>query len=196
MAKLEHYFTRFEEGEFYHVYNRSVDKREMFKSDENYLFFLKKFHYYLDDVINIYAYCLLGNHFHFLIKVAENLDDYRVANRIDPSSSTHDIVSKNFRRFFQCYALAFNMQHDRCGTLFQRPFKRARVKKNQYLTYLLYYIHSNAQKHGLTNDFKDWKWSSYTEILKINCSVNSEIIEWFGDKKSYINFHSDHFDNL
>ena len=196
MAKVEHYFTRFEEGEFYHIYNRSIDKKLMFKNEGNNLFFLKKFHFYLDDVLTVYTYCLLENHFHFLIKTSENLDNYRIANKISPAISAHEIISKQFRRFFQCYALSFNNQHDRCGTLFQTPFKRVRVKNNQYLVYLIYYIHSNAQKHGLTADLKQWKWSSYNEILENESSLHQEIIQWFGDKEAYINFHITNFDNL
>jgi putative transposase len=196
MAKVEHYLTRFEEGEFYHVYNRCIDRKPLFKTDENNLFFLKKFHLYLDGVLTIYSYCLLENHFHFLIKTSENLEHYRKANNIGSSVNTHEIISKQFRRFFQCYALSFNKQQDRCGTLFQTPFKRARVKNNQHLIYLIYYIHSNAQKHGLIPDLKNWKWSSYNEILENDNTLNQEIIEWFGDKESYINFHISNFDNL
>ena len=196
MAKVEHYFTRFEEGEFYHVYNRTVDRKLMFKNEENNHFFLKKFHFYLDEVLTIYAYCLLNNHFHFLIKICDNLDKYRIENNIYSTSSAHEIVSRQLRKFFQCYALSFNKQHDRCGTLFQTPFKRVRVKNNPYLIYLIYYIHSNAQKHELVDDFKHWNWSSYNNILEDNTPVNQEIIQWFGEKKDYINFHTNHFDNL
>jgi len=196
MAKVEHYFTRFEEGEFYHVYNRTIDKKLMFRNEENNHFFLKKIHFYLDEVVTIYVYCLLQNHFHFLIRVSDNLDEYRMENPIYATSSTHDIVSRQFRRFFQCYALSFNRQHNRCGTLFQTPFKRARIKNNEYLIYLVYYIHSNSQKHELVPDFKHWNWSSYNKILEEKNPTNQEIIQWFGGIKDYINFHSTHFDNL
>lgn len=194
MAKVEHYFTRFEEGEFYHVYNRSIDRQLMFKNEENNLFFLRKFHFYLDSVLTVYAYCLLENHFHFLIRIPDNMENYRIENKIPSSISTHDIISKQFRRFFQSYALAFNNQQNRCGTLFQTPFKRARVKNNQYLIYLIYYIHSNARKHQLVSDLRNWKWSSYNEILENESSLNQEIIQWFGDKNAYINFHINNFE--
>jgi putative transposase len=71
MTKLEHYHTKFEEGNFYHIYNRTVDKQPMFRSDANYEYFLKKYDEYLSPVIDTYAYCLLGNHFHLLIHVQE-----------------------------------------------------------------------------------------------------------------------------
>lgn len=65
MAKTEHYYTQFESGEFYHVYNRTVDKGILFASDENYRFFLKKLDHYLSDYVNIYAYCLFRKSFSF-----------------------------------------------------------------------------------------------------------------------------------
>ena len=196
MAKVEHYFTRFEEGEFYHVYNRTIDRKLMFKNEGNYHFFLKKFHFYLGEILTVYAFCLLNNHFHFLIKISENLDKYRIENKTYTSATIHEVVSRQFRRFFQCYALSFNKQHDRSGTLFQTPFKRVRVKNNSYLTYLIYYIHFNSQKHKLVSDFKQWDWASYHKILEENTSVNQEIIQWFGVEKDYIKFHATHFDNL
>lgn len=196
MAKVEHYFTRFEEGEFYHVYNRTVDKKLMFRCEENNQFFLEKFHYYVDNVLTVYAFCLLNNHFHFLLKISDSLEKYKSENKIYVSSTTHEIVSRQLRRFFQSYALAFNKQYCRCGTLFQTPFKRARIKSNKYLIYLIYYIHWNAQKHELVDDLKDWKWSSYNEILEGKTSVSQEIIEWFGGPQNYIDFHFTQVDNI
>ncbi|TBO45191.1 hypothetical protein [Pedobacter kyonggii] len=89
MAKTEHYYTKFEEGKFYHVYNRSIDRQPLFKSDANYRFFLKRFDQYLSNVLDVYAFCLLGNHFHLLILVKENLKDLNHNNL-----SIHDLVSK------------------------------------------------------------------------------------------------------
>jgi len=89
MAKEEHYYTKFESGRFYHIYNRTIDKKKMFVDDGNYIFFLKKFSFYLNELIEVYAYCLLDNHFHFLIRVKEN-----------EAVNLHDIVSKQFRLLF------------------------------------------------------------------------------------------------
>lgn len=189
MAKTEHYYTKFEEGKFYHIYNRSIDRQPLFKSDANYRFFLKKFDQYLSKVLDVYAFCLLGNHFHLLIRVKESL---KVIKPIGDFSA-HDIVSKQFRIFFQSYALAFNIQHKRIGTLFQTPFKRAEINDEFYLSRLIYYIHANPQKHNLISDFRDWKWSSYKRILlEIDTKLKKqEVLDWFGGKAAYLKFHSD-----
>jgi len=191
MAKEAHYYTKFEEGKFYHIYNRTIDKKPMFTNKGNNEFFLQKLRVYLLNVADVYAYCLLDNHFHILIRVNENLSEYRLANRILETTDTHYIVSKQFRIFFQSYALAFNKQQNRFGTLFQTPFKRALVNNDNYFTHLIYYIHSNPQKHNLINDFRDWKWSSYNGILSLKPSrlMKDNVINWFGGKQEYLNFH-------
>lgn len=200
MAKVEHYYTRFEEGEFYHVYNRSVDKKPLFIHEGNNHFFLLKLAHFLKDVASIYAYCLLENHFHLLIKISDDLSAFRILHKVEDTISAHTIVSRQFRRFFQSYSLKFNFQQKRCGTLFQTPFKRSLVKNHQYLIHLIYYIHTNAQKHQLAEDFKNWEWSSYYHILSAEDEIIAQtILNWFGNKTGYINFHHPRvtdFDNL
>ena len=166
MAKTAHYYTRFEDNGVYHVYNRTVDRKPLFTSKENYRFFIRRFDKYLSDYVKIYAYCLLDNHFHFMIKINE----LSPLIKKDRSSSqkqktTHDIVSHQFRKFFQSYAMAFNKQQNRIGTLFQTPFKRTKVDDELYFRKLTCYINTNAQKHNLVDDFRQWKWSSYHNTI-------------------------------
>jgi hypothetical protein len=87
-----------------------------------------------------------------LIRVQENLSLKFPGSRKTvslnssvPVRSTHDIVSHQFGKFFQCYAMAFNEHHNRVGTLFQTPFKRALIDEEQYLLQLVYFIHANPQ---------------------------------------------------
>ncbi|MHA8101036.1 hypothetical protein PQG46_04300 [Aquirufa nivalisilvae] len=91
--------------------------------------------------------------------------------------------------------MAFNKQHGRIGTLFQTPFKRALVAKLEDLSTLIAYIHLNPQKHGLIADFRNWEWTSYGKILQFKKSfVDKEfVLEWFGGKKQFIDFHAQEF---
>ena len=151
MAKKEHYYTRFENDGIYHVYNRTVDRKPMFKSSENYAYFIRQFDKYLSNYIKIYAYNLLGNHFHFMIKVNDltDLTTFQKLSNLElpnKQKTTHDIVSHQFKKFFQSYAMAFNKEQNRIGTLFQTPFKRVRVEDENYLRELACYINTNAQK--------------------------------------------------
>ena len=190
MAEKQHYHQKFEYGSFYHIYNRSIDKQLMFRSDENYRFFLKQYDKYLTPLVETYAYCLLGNHFHMLIRIKE-VDKLDMINL--QVKSAHDLVAHQLQKFFQSYAMAFNKQHDRVGSLFQKPFKRSLIDSEEYLTKIISYIHFNPQKHGLIKDFYDWRWSSYNRILIDRPSnlKKKEVIEWFGNRESYIQFHHD-----
>ena len=187
MAKEEHYYTKFESRRFYHVYNRTIDKKKMFVDEGNYVYFLKKFSFYLNELIEVYAYCLLDNHFHFLIRIKENT-----------ALDLHEIVSKQFRLLFQSYALAFNKQRNRIGTLFQTPFKRALVVEQEHLFHLIYYIHHNPKKHQLTHDFRIWRWSSFTSLLteKPTLLKRKEVIKLFGSLEEFKNFHFRELDNF
>lgn len=187
MAKEEHYYTKFESGRFYHIYNRTVDKKKMFVNDGNYAFFLKKFTVYLNELVDVYAYCLLDNHFHFLVRIKEK-----------ETENLHETISKQLRLLFQSYALAFNKQQNRTGTLFQTPFKRALIKEQEHLFYLIYYIHHNPNKHKLTGNFTKWKWSSYRAILsKYETKLKRlEVLEWFGGEDNFVNFHDRELNNF
>ena len=97
MAKKEYYYTRFENDGIYHVYNRTVDRKPMFTSNENYTYFIRQFDKYLSDYVKIYAYNLLGNHFHFMIKV-NNLADLTTFEKLSNLSATaphRDCVPKD-----------------------------------------------------------------------------------------------------
>ena len=179
MAKVEHYYTRFESNGIYHVYNRSVDRKSMFSSERNYQFFIRQFDKYLSDYIKIYTYCLLGNHFHFMIKV----NDLSSFEKFKQEIEVHDVVSQQFKKFFQSYAIAFNKEQSRTGTLFQTPFKRVRVEDERYLLELICYINTNAQKHNLVEDFRDWKWSSYSNLIseKETKLLKKEVLRYFND---------------
>lgn len=188
MAKKEHYYTRFENDGIYHVYNRTVDRKPMFKSDRNYDFFIRQFDKYLSNYIKIYAYNLLGNHFHFMIKVNDlnDLTTFKKVSNLESQNqekSTHEIVSHQFKKFFQSYAMAFNKEHNRIGTLFQTPFKRVRVEEENYLKELVCYINTNAQKHNLVKDFRDWKWSSFNNTVsnKESKLLKEDVISYFHD---------------
>ena len=68
---MDKYSMPLEEGKFYHIYNQGNNKENIFYSLENYEYFLYKFDGYLSDLVEVYAYCLMPNHFHFLIRIKE-----------------------------------------------------------------------------------------------------------------------------
>ncbi|MEO9872790.1 transposase [Ekhidna sp.] len=101
-------------------------------------------------------------------------------------------ISLQFSHFFNGYTQAINKQNDRTGKLFELPFRRIEVNNDAYLSMLIYYIHSNPQKHGLIDDFREWPHSSYHSHLSDRPTSLSreEVVEWFGNRKAYLDFHS------
>lgn len=170
-------------GYFYHLYNRGNNRGKVYFRPDNYRWFLVKFSEYMGDYLDVYAYCLLPNHFHFLVK-AKTIPSLKGMESL--------MISKQLRRFFISYAQAINKQENRVGSLFQKNYKRMRVDNEKYLIVLLYYIHVNPQSHKFVNNFRDWTHSSYNKHLNSHNSYlkTREILNWFGSTKDYENNHT------
>ena len=196
MAKTEHYFTKFEAGKFYHIYNRGIYRKTIFKTNENYEFFLTRIEKYLSPVLDLYAYSLLKNHFHLMARIKDIHCFTDLSKQSEPDVS--NIVSHSLQKMFQSYAMAFNKKFDRVGTLFQKPFKRNLVDSEEYFTNLILYIHANPQKHIYTKDFRSYKWSSYLPILDNSSRMKyaKEVLDWFGGKDQYLKLHDERQKNV
>ncbi len=207
MKQEKKYLAELHADNYYHIFNRTNNRELLFKNDEDRKLFLSKYVEYLLPCINTIDYCLLGNHFHFLIKVKSIDDIVNWTKNVDlitqtsaqrklldtelDSRTTHKVIKSQFTRLFTSYAMKFNKKYNRSGNLFYRPFKRVIVNKESYFTYLIYYIHANPLKHNIQSDFMNYKWSSFKAILS-NKSTNvkkNEVIEWFGDSNAFIEFH-------
>ncbi|MEZ4692210.1 MAG: hypothetical protein R3A12_19455 [Ignavibacteria bacterium] len=114
---------------------------------------------------------------------------FKKLSNLNPDHPPHDIISNKFRKFFQSYALAFNKQQNRIGTLFQTPFKRELIEDKNKLKEFIYYIHSTPQLHELKNDFRDWKWSSFKRVLNDRPSKlhKKEVLDLFGGEEEFVN---------
>jgi len=121
----------------------------MFREEENYLFLLRRVKKYASAFdITVVAYCLMPNHYHFLLRQ----DDQIPAGRLP-------------QRVFNSYTKAFNKRYDRTGTLFEGPYKAIHVDQDRYLLHLCRYIHANPVKHGLVPDLEQWPYSNYLEWI-------------------------------
>lgn len=141
--------VQFAQGQFYHIYNRGVAQQPIFQEKENYLFLLRRVKKYASAFdITVVAYCLMPNHYHFLL----HQDDQIPAGRLP-------------QRVFNSYTKAFNKRYDRTGTLFEGPLKAIHVDQDHYLLHLCRYIHANPVKHGLVSDLEQWPYSNYLEWI-------------------------------
>ncbi|MEO7924389.1 MAG: hypothetical protein ABIR30_11985 [Chitinophagaceae bacterium] len=200
------YLADFEEGNVYHIYNRTNNKEKLFLSDENRHFFLKRFHVILSPFLDTFCWNLLPNHFHFLVRVKPATAIFEYLEEKDPKYLTGtekkfldikvslgELIEQTFKRFFQSYALAFNKMHNRKGNLFYKPFKRVLIETESHFTMAIIYIHANPLKHLLVKDFTRYKWSSWKILLSEDTTwlLREEVIEWFGSKKIFIKTHFD-----
>lgn len=149
----------------------------LFFQEDNFIYFLKRFRTYTKDVASVYSYCLLNNHFHFLIKIHENANP--------------DLVTEQLRRFFISYSKALNNHQNRKGTLFERHLKRLKIRSDEQLLWTIYYIHHNPVHHNVTMNYQKYRWSSYPVILsKKETSLKREkVLELFSGVDNFVGFH-------
>ena len=147
MARRKITFTQ---GEYYHVYNRGVNRQPIFRCDDNYKFLLRRVkQYMLQWQIVVIAYCLMPNHYHFVLL----------------QTGAHSI-SRFIQSVFNSYTKAFNKMYDRKGTLFEGPFRAAHVTGDAYLLHLCRYVHLNPLEADLATDLRDWPYSNYLEWIE------------------------------
>jgi len=176
-----------EEGNIYHIYNCGINGENIFIQEENYHQFLEKYEKYCTDILETYAYALLKNHFHLMVKVKENV----METRRDGKGEIKLNASKQLSHFFNSYSQTINNAFTRHGKLLEEPFKRKCVNNDRYFTSLIYYIHANPQHHQFVKDFRDWEFTSYHSFLNEKDSFlkKSKVIEWFGTKQHFIDAH-------
>ena len=179
-------------GNFYHIYNRGINSCNIFTEQRNYDYFIKLYEKYIFQIADTFAWVLMPNHFHFLVKITTNTD--RVLNPVSISKTT--TPSLQFSKLFNAYAQAFNKQEERHGALFERPFKRKLVEDESYLIDLILYIHNNPVRHGFCDKPEDYKWSSYLSYLseKTTKLQRKSAISWFDDIANFKYVHNEQAD--
>ena len=150
----------FHSNQIYHIYNRGNNKQPIFFKPENYLYFLEKVRRFILPHCEILSYCLMPNHFHFLIYA----DDRTVETKLI-SNRQRNVLSEGIRNLLQTYSKAINIQNSSTGSLFQQNTK-AKCLTNGNIYYsetCFHYIHQNPMKAGLVVKMEDWIYSSFPD---------------------------------
>ncbi|UAM97753.1 transposase [Polaribacter litorisediminis] len=165
------------EDSFYHIYNCGNNKEDIFIEEQNYSYFLRLVKKHLSKTSDILAYCLLKNHFHFIVKTKEE---------VLPKQ-----ISQSFSNLFNAYSKSINKKYGRTGSLFKDRFSRIKLDSEEYLKNLILYIHLNPTHHNFIDDFRNYKYSSYNSILsdKPTKLLRANVITLFDDKKNFIDAH-------
>ncbi|MBI4029394.1 MAG: transposase [Candidatus Blackburnbacteria bacterium] len=203
----------FANNEYYHVFNRGVEKRPTFTTKYEFLRAVNSINFYrfgnlpmryskylvLDKdkkeqllkglnnsqlQVEIIAYCLMGNHFHILLKQLQETG-----------------VVKFMAKFTNSYTKYFNTKHQRVGPLFQGIFKSVHIEDDEQLLHLSRYIHLNPVTNFIVtlDELANYRWSSYPEYLNIvNTGMinKGEVRNFFKNSREYEKFVFDQVEHL
>ena len=178
-------------GSYYHIYNRANGDENLFLSSSNYYFFLIKYQHYISPIAHTLAYCLMPNHFHFLVKIRTESEILKcmtgiLAMKIKTGNYDQSLISlyisKQFAKLFSSYTQSFNKVNERMGSMFIKNFKRKCANDENYRRELVLYIHMNPVKSALASHPSEWVFSSYNDLLSDNTSFlqRSEVFDLFG----------------
>ncbi|GAB4219817.1 MAG: hypothetical protein Fur009_7650 [Candidatus Microgenomates bacterium] len=196
------------EGEYYHIFNRSIDRKPIFvykketfraieilnyyrfadinkvkfsefiiRSDEKKQEFLEKINHENNYLVRILCFCLMPNHYHFLLK-----------------QEKENGISKFISQFQNSYTRYYNTKYQRKGHIFEGQFKAVRVESEEQLLHLSRYIHLNPYSSCVVKKIEDiieYPYSSFKEYLD---NQNKEFIDkriilsYFKDKQAYKEF--------
>jgi len=170
--------TPIEPGAIYHIYNRGSNYQKVFFQEKDYQLFLEKLKLYLSEFCSIYAFALLPNHYHLLLRVNDE--------------TKASVFSMQFTKFILSYTNKINRREMRNGSLFLSRFRRIKIEDENYLKRLVFYINYNPVKHGYTTDYKTYKFSTYRTLISDSPTkiCREEVLSWFDGKEGIIEFHS------
>ena len=208
MIKRTNYWASFAEGNVYHIYNRGINNCKIFTLEKNYHYFLAKWKNLILPFFETGAYCLMPDHFHFLVWVKPITPELMEEVKVQGTSKSMKFLEKEieynqfledqFKRLFSAYALAFNKQESRTGSLFQKRFKRVWIKGESKLWRILVYIHHNPIHHSYEKKYGLWKFCSYQAFLsgQPTSIARAGVLAWFGEdmKKAlaaFVRYHED-----
>jgi len=195
-------------GQYYHIFSRSIAKYRVFNSDEDYqrIVDIVRLYQFLEfkdrfsefdvlsqkrkdfiyndlkesgkQMVEIVAYCIMPTHLHFILKQVEDSG-----------------ISKFVSRSLNSFSKYFNNKHKRKGPLWEARFNSVLVEKDEQLLHLTRYIHLNPCSAGLVENPKEWKFSSYSEYVR-KSEVDSGICKYHElipiSPKEYKVFVTDH----
>ena len=185
----------------YHILSRAVGNEKLFFRDTNYQFFLQKYKKYIPPLADTFAFCLLPNHFHFLIQIRsfEELNLYfqekKKTKAID-LIQTPDLIMECFSNLLNSYTKSFNKVQNRKGGLFIDYLRRVEINRDSQFGSTIFYIHKNPVHHGYTDTISQWRWSSFHTLIGKSETIlkRKEVLNWFGGISAFQQYHEQSID--
>ena len=190
----------------YHIFNHANGFENIFIEDENYRFFLDKYNQYILPIAETYAYCLLPNHFHLVVRIrrkeileevfrnfkSTNFSKVQNFGKVEVTDNMIEYyISKQFANLFSCYTQSFNKVNKRRGSLFLKNFRREPIKNKAYFMNAVIYTHRNPVHHAFCDRYTDWSYTSFCEIKERNRQIIEvdKLLRMFGGRDSFIDLH-------
>ena len=188
-----------QENAAYHVFNRGVEKKDVFVDDQDrrvFLFYLNIYTGNLDQVtarysdlparlkdknlgdsLDLLAYCLMPNHFHLVIFQKEA-----------------DAMPRLLKQVTNGYTAYFNQKHNRVGSLFAGRYRAVTIGDDDLLAHVVRYVHLNPVVAGLSGKPGEWGWCSYKNYMGENGGINCEthrVGDRFASSEDFAKYHAD-----
>lgn len=178
----------FQEGQILHIFNQGNNREKIFYTPSNYYFFMSKVKTHFMPFVDILAYCLMPNHFHFLISCKNSA--CLNSNILKPCSLSgrhyQQMISKGLAILLRSYTRAINIQENRSGSLFRKQTKMKDIcsadYSADYFRTCFDYIHENPVEAGLVSNKSAWKHSSFSELYNDTRSryCNKNLVQHLG----------------
>ena len=188
--------------QYYHIYNRGINGQVLFREERNYRYFLRLYVKYIEPIADTFAYCLLPNHFHLLVRIKaaeeQTFEVSKTSKVSDAKTSKVLIPSQQFSNLFNAYTKAINKRYGRVGSLFQGRFQAVCVDRDEYLVHLSRYIHLNPVVAELVGRPEDWEFSSYREFTGLRTGTlpkTEAVLAQFPSADAYREFVESHVDD-
>lgn len=157
----------FEAECIYHIYNRGNKKQRIFFKEENYLYFLRKLRVELLPYCEILAYCLMPNHFHFIVFIKS-----KSLNLLDNSNKRNKTLNNAIAILLRSYTRSMQAQENFTGSLFQQKTKAKELIDTDnatinYTSLCAHYIHFNPLKAKIVENLEEWEFSSYRDYMNL-----------------------------
>jgi putative transposase len=190
----------------YHIFNHANGFENVFREAENYRYFIEKYQLYISPIAETYAWCLMPNQFHFVIRIRKSeVLEKIIINSTFPKFGTLEklniiekYLSKQFANFFSCYTQSFNKMYQRRGSLFIKNFKRDPILDKEHLLNAIIYTHRNPIHHGFRSNYNGWDNCSYPDIIHEKNEIIDacEVLKIFGGKDQFLKLHRISLDNF
>jgi REP-associated tyrosine transposase len=192
------YHIALQPDRFYHIFNCAVGNDLLFRNEDNFEFFLKRYALHTENICDTFSYSLMRNHFHFAIRIKPlNVcaSHFEKIKKTAFNASVHnmpDFLMERFSNLCNSYTKTYNNWFNRKGALFIDYLKRHEVIDENSLLNLINYLHFNAVHHRFCKTPLDWKWSSVHTFLgtKRTKIKRREALDMFGGVEQFTVAHT------